>query len=160
WRRRFLPFFHLRIFELQLSSDRAVYARSTIAIGASERLAAMAVNRNSAKLPRKRGLGCFALLPRNVIGILSQTARAAIVALVGAAMLAATSGEARSQEREAVSTAERCLAVNPNVSLGVLLPRTAARLKSNEPLKIVAVGSSSTVGLWVLASAATYPEVM
>jgi lysophospholipase L1-like esterase len=40
------------------------------------------------------------------------------------------------------------------------LPRTAARLKSSEPLKIVAIGSSSTVGLWVHASAATYPEVM
>jgi lysophospholipase L1-like esterase len=40
------------------------------------------------------------------------------------------------------------------------LPRTAARLKSNEPLVIVATGSSSTVGLWVYRSAATYPEVM
>jgi lysophospholipase L1-like esterase len=40
------------------------------------------------------------------------------------------------------------------------LPSTAARLKSSEPLKIVAIGSSSTVGLWVLGSAATYPEVM
>jgi acyl-CoA thioesterase I len=33
-------------------------------------------------------------------------------------------------------------------------------LKSSEPLKIVATGSSSTVGLWVFGSAATYPEVM
>jgi lysophospholipase L1-like esterase len=40
------------------------------------------------------------------------------------------------------------------------LPRTSARLKSGEPLLIVAIGSSSTVGLWVLRSGATYPEVM
>jgi len=44
--------------------------------------------------------------------------------------------------------------------LGAVLPRTAARLKSGEPVKIVAIGSSSTVGLWVPTSAATYPEVM
>ena len=59
-----------------------------------------------------------------------------------------------------MSSAERCLAANLNVALGSRLPHTAARLKSGEPLKIVAVGSSSTVGLWVLRSAATYPEVM
>jgi lysophospholipase L1-like esterase len=33
-------------------------------------------------------------------------------------------------------------------------------LKSGERLSIVAVGSSSTVGLWVVRSGATYPEVM
>ncbi|MGY4479204.1 SGNH/GDSL hydrolase family protein [Bradyrhizobium sp. USDA 3364] len=82
------------------------------------------------------------------------------MASVGAAMLAAMSGEACSQEQATVPTAERCLAANPNLSLGARLPRTAARLKSNQPLTIVAVGSSSTVGLWVLTSAATYPEVM
>ena len=32
--------------------------------------------------------------------------------------------------------------------------------KSGKSVKIVAIGSSSTVGLWVLTSAATYPEVM
>ena len=56
--------------------------------------------------------------------------------------------------------AEACLAANRNLSLGARLPRTSARLKSSERLSIVAVGSSSTVGLWVLRSAATYPEVM
>ena len=75
-------------------------------------------------------------------------------------MVAGTPDGALSQAREVVSPAERCLAANQGLSLGVLLPRTAARLKSGEPLKIVAIGSSSTVGLWVLASAATYPEVM
>jgi acyl-CoA thioesterase-1 len=75
-------------------------------------------------------------------------------------MVAGTPDGALSQARGVVSPAERCLAANQGLSLGVLLPRTAARLKSGEPLEIVAIGSSSTVGLWVLASAATYPEVM
>jgi acyl-CoA thioesterase I len=119
----------------------------------------MAVNRDSVKSPRERWLGCFALLPRTITGISSQT-RVAIVALVGATMLAGTSDGALSQARGVMSPAERCLAANQGLSLGVLLPRTAARLKSSESLKIVAIGSSSTVGLWVLASAATYPEVM
>ena len=119
----------------------------------------MAVNGDSVKSPRERWLGRFALLPRTITGILSQT-RAAIVALVGATLLAGMSDGALSQARVVLSSADRCLAANQGLSLGVLLPRTAARLKSSEPLKIVAIGSSSTVGLWVLASAATYPEVM
>src|SRR5665811_19723 len=55
---------------------------------------------------------------------------------------------------------EMCLAANRELSLGAQLPRTSARLKAREPLLIVAIGSSSTVGLWVLQSASTYPEVM
>ena len=117
----------------------------------------MAVNRDLAESPRECGLGRFVLLPPTIAGILSQFAR---IASVSAAVLAGTCDGALAQARGAVSPAERCLAANPGLSLGVLLPRTAARLKSNEPLKIVAIGSSSTVGLWVLASAATYPEVM
>src|SRR6478735_446774 len=58
------------------------------------------------------------------------------------------------------TAAEACLAVNRDLSLGAWLPRTSARLKSSDRLSIVAVGSSSTVGLWVLRSGATYPEVM
>lgn len=58
------------------------------------------------------------------------------------------------------STAERCLAANEKLSLGASLPRTFAHLRSGTPLKVVVVGSSSTVGLWVLNSAGTYPEVM
>jgi lysophospholipase L1-like esterase len=46
------------------------------------------------------------------------------------------------------------------LALGVSLPRTAARLKSGEALRIVAVGSSSTTGLWVVHTDGTYPEVM
>jgi acyl-CoA thioesterase I len=79
---------------------------------------------------------------------------------IGTAMIIGLSAGARSQAQEEISSAERCLAANLDLSLGAQLPRTAARLKSGEPLKIVAIGSSSTVGLWVLRSAATYPEVM
>ncbi|WP_245315654.1 SGNH/GDSL hydrolase family protein [Bradyrhizobium neotropicale] len=86
--------------------------------------------------------------------------RAARIASIGAAMLVGSSGGAPSHAQEEMPSAERCLAANRDVSLGAQLPRTAARFKSGEPLKIVAIGSSSTVGLWMLRSAATYPEVM
>jgi lysophospholipase L1-like esterase len=59
----------------------------------------------------------------------------------------------------AQSAAEVCLTANEAISLGVPLPRTAGRLKAGG-LRIVAVGSSSTTGLWVLSLDATYPQVM
>src|ERR1700738_3577327 len=89
-----------------------------------------------------------------------RTRTARTIASIGAAILVGLSGGAPSQAQDEISSAERCLAANLDVSLGTQLPRTAARFKSGEPLKIVAIGSSSTVGLWVLRSAATYPEVM
>jgi acyl-CoA thioesterase I len=97
----------------------------------------------------------FALFTRTAI-----LSRAAGIASIGAAVLVGLSGGVPSQAQEGISSSERCLLANLDVSLGTQLPRTAARLKSSEPLKIVAIGSSSTVGLWVLRSAATYPEVM
>lgn len=60
----------------------------------------------------------------------------------------------------AAPAAETCLAVNQDLTLGAPLPRTAAIFKAKGPLKIVAIGSSSTVGLWMLNPDATYPEVM
>src|SRR5262245_54542245 len=60
----------------------------------------------------------------------------------------------------APSDAEACLAANQKLGLGAALPRTSARLKVGGQLTIVAVGSSSTVGLWSLSNVATYPEVM
>src|SRR5262249_39823877 len=38
--------------------------------------------------------------------------------------------------------------------------RPPSRLNAGETLRIVAIGSSSTTGLWVVTRAATYPEVM
>jgi acyl-CoA thioesterase I len=85
-------------------------------------------------------------------------------ACIGAAILevvlASSPEMARAQFATDTSTAETCLAANSNLSLGARLPHAEARFKSGEPLKIVAIGSSSTVGLWVLSSEATYPEVM
>jgi acyl-CoA thioesterase I len=89
-----------------------------------------------------------------------RTGTARTIASFVAALLIGLSGIVPSQAEDKSSSAERCLSANLNASLGAQLPRTAARLKSGEPLKIVAIGSSSTVGLWVLRSAATYPEVM
>jgi acyl-CoA thioesterase I len=119
----------------------------------------MAVNRKSAGSTDKRSPGCFVPYPRLAKCSLLRAAR---IACIGAAMAGAgcAGAFAQGQDHQGLSSAERCLAANPALSLRIALPRTAARLKAGEPLSIVAVGSSSTVGLWVLRSAATYPEVM
>jgi acyl-CoA thioesterase I len=116
----------------------------------------MTVNRSPGESSARVFSG-FALRSRIIRGNLYQAAR---IAYVGAAMLGSATESARAQAPADMPAAETCLTVNLNLSLGVRLPRTAARLKSSEPLKIVAIGSSTTVGLWVLHSAATYPEVM
>jgi acyl-CoA thioesterase I len=117
----------------------------------------MTVNRKSARLTGKRSPGCF--VPHPLL-IKSSLLRAARIACIGAAIATGGCAGAFAQGREGLSSAERCLAANPSLSLRAALPRTAARLKAGEPLRIVAVGSSSTVGLWVVRSTSTYPEVM
>jgi acyl-CoA thioesterase-1 len=117
----------------------------------------MGVNREPAESAKVRSWGCVAAGSQLAKGNLLRIAR---TAFVGAAVLGGLSGEGLSQSPEVPLAAETCLSVNSDLSLGARLPRTAKRLKSGEPLKIVAIGSSSTVGLWVLRSAATYPEVM
>ncbi len=69
-------------------------------------------------------------------------------------------GAAAAQTPATPSDAEVCLAANQSLSLGASLPRTTARLNAGATLRIVAIGSSSTTGLWVVNRAATYPEVM
>jgi acyl-CoA thioesterase I len=69
-------------------------------------------------------------------------------------------GGALAQTPANPSDSEVCLAANRGLSLGAPLPRTMARLNAGDPVRIVAVGSSSTTGLWVLSPDATYPEVM
>jgi acyl-CoA thioesterase I len=120
----------------------------------------MFINRDRGE-SRDRILSFFS----NRSGLIKDTVcQAARIACIGATILVSATGgfpeSARAQILEDTSTAETCLAANSNLSLGARLPRTEAHLKSGEPLKIVAIGSSSTVGLWVLSSAATYPEVM
>jgi len=81
--------------------------------------------------------------------------RTITAACVATALIFSPTGRAGAQ-----SEADVCLMANRNLSLGAPLPRTQARLKSGV-LKVVAVGSSSTTGLWVAFSPeATYPQVM
>lgn len=75
-------------------------------------------------------------------------------ALIGAAALS-WSSPARAQ-----SATETCLAVDQRLSTDATLPRTTAALKANGPLKIVAMGSSSTLGLWQSDPAKTYPGML
>jgi acyl-CoA thioesterase-1 len=86
--------------------------------------------------------------------------RAGTMALLSAALFGSAAESAHAQASATMSAAETCLAANTNLSLGARLSRTGARLKSHEPLNIVAIGSSSTVGLWEIRSSATFPEVM
>jgi lysophospholipase L1-like esterase len=72
----------------------------------------------------------------------------------------AAPGEAVAQTLRTDSAVEVCLSANRQATLGAPLPRTAARLKSGQGVRIVAVGSSSTTGLWVLRPGSTYPQVM
>jgi acyl-CoA thioesterase I len=96
--------------------------------------------------------------PRRTVGAsVRYRARAAYLA---AALFISTADGAAAQAPASLSDAEICLAANRSLSLGAPLPRTTTRLNAGDPLRIVAIGSSSTTGLWVLSSAATYPEVM
>jgi len=79
---------------------------------------------------------------------------------LAAALLVAGSEDIRAQSPGSLPDAEACLAANRSLALGAPLPRTTARLNAGEPVRIVAIGSSSTTGLWMLSPAATYPEVM
>jgi acyl-CoA thioesterase I len=80
--------------------------------------------------------------------------------VLAAGLLVTACSTALAQDYNTASPVETCLAANRNLSLGAPLPRTAALLNAGGPLKVVALGSSSTSGLWVLNRARTYPEVM
>ncbi|HEY6993587.1 MAG TPA: SGNH/GDSL hydrolase family protein [Xanthobacteraceae bacterium] len=77
--------------------------------------------------------------------------------LAGLVVMAAASAAAQAPAN--LSDAEFCLAANRSLSLGAPLPRMAARFNAGQPVRIIAIGSSSTTGLWVLNPAATYPAV-
>jgi len=57
---------------------------------------------------------------------------------------------------QAQTPADACLAANNDLTLGAPLPKTAALLKANKPVRIVGIGSSSTVGLWQMDPAKNY----
>lgn len=79
---------------------------------------------------------------------------------LAAALLIAGSDNILAQTPGGLPDAEACLAANRSLSLGAPLPRTTAHLNAGEPVRIIAIGSSSTTGLWMLSPSATYPEVM
>src|SRR5262249_19003592 len=85
---------------------------------------------------------------------------AAWVLPIAAALASLGALPAAAQAPADQSPAEICLAANGNLALGSRLPRMAVRLKTGGPLTVVAIGSSSTTGLWVYGTSATYPEVM
>jgi lysophospholipase L1-like esterase len=58
------------------------------------------------------------------------------------------------------SALEACLALDQRLPLDATLPRTTAALRTNGPLRIVAMGSSSTLGLWQTDPAKTYPGML
>lgn len=78
-----------------------------------------------------------------------------VIAVVSASL----AGSARAQPAARPSPADVCLAANKNLSLGAKLPRTGARLRAGS-LRIVAIGSSSTTGLWMLDPDKTYPQML
>ena len=78
--------------------------------------------------------------------------------MAGLAVLSAS--DVNAQHPAKPSDAEICLAANESLSLGSALPRTTVRLDIGATVRIVAIGSSSTTGLWMASRAATYPEVM
>lgn len=91
---------------------------------------------------------------------LRRNSRNAQGTCIAAALLIAAPSALLAQESASRSAAETCLRANQSLSLGAPLPRTAAHLKTGGALRVVVIGSSSTFGLWVSNSAATYPEVM
>ena len=56
--------------------------------------------------------------------------------------------------------ADKCLAVGQRLTEAAPLTRTATLLGANGPLRIVAIGSSSTRGLWQTDPALTYPGML
>jgi lysophospholipase L1-like esterase len=64
------------------------------------------------------------------------------------------------QQALAQSAAEKCLAIGQRLTEAAPLARTAAALQTNTPLSIVAIGSSSTRGLWQTDPALTYPGML
>lgn len=60
----------------------------------------------------------------------------------------------------AQSAVDACLAINQRLTDAAPLARTATHLQANGPLRIVAIGSSSTRGLWQTDPARTYPGML
>ena len=90
----------------------------------------------------------------------SRASRPGRIVLIAVAALVVATESILAQTTTALPPADACLAANQNLSLGAALPRVSARLKAGGPFRMVAIGSSSTTGLWMLNPDATYPAVM
>jgi acyl-CoA thioesterase-1 len=84
-------------------------------------------------------------------------ASAVVAACLVAAAIFATAHPAAAQSASAV---EACLAGQQPFASGAELPRSLAALQAGAALKIVAIGSSSTLGLWQGDPAKTYPGML
>jgi hypothetical protein len=76
--------------------------------------------------------------------------RRALIALAALALLAAPA--------RAVEMPERCRVPTELLKVNAPLPRTAQRIKSGQPVTIVALGGASTLGTAAGAPQASYPE--
>jgi acyl-CoA thioesterase I len=84
---------------------------------------------------------------------------AMIRASLALSLLLTMTGVGRAQTPVA-TPADTCLKAGAGLSLGAKLPRVRAAIRERRPLKVVAIGSSSTRGVGASSWAATYPEVM
>jgi acyl-CoA thioesterase-1 len=125
-----------------------LFTAGSRSIGTSQRARIAGGLRESARNAVAPGAG-----RRISIRIRSLTAFAACLVATATGLIPKTATAAD-------SAAESCLAVRQMLSTGAALPRTAKIVNAGGALKIVAIGSSSTVGLWQSGSAATYPGVL
>ncbi len=68
------------------------------------------------------------------------------------------SGPAMATDEQAVKQTMACAVPSDLTQLNGALPRTARQITANAPLKIVAIGSSSTAGAGASSPAASYPS--
>jgi len=80
--------------------------------------------------------------------------------LGAAALTAALSFSVTVANSEVLPTANSCAVPATLLRSSYQLPHIAAKLRSGQPIKIVALGSSSTEGMGASSSAATYPSRM
>jgi lysophospholipase L1-like esterase len=83
----------------------------------------------------------------------AATARAAVVASLAIVLIAAGPGPVRAEAPTA-----RCAVPSNLLESPYGLPRVAERLRRGEPIKIVALGSSSTEGIGASGPQASYPS--
>lgn len=106
-----------------------------------------------------RSFGCAAVFTLVVNCPLRVAAAVvSIVAAVGAAIVPATAQNASAPAVPAASAGPKCSVVPDLARLERPLTRVAFRVSGGSPLRVVAIGSSSTAGAGASSSAGTYPS--